>query len=80
MAKAEQNNNIDRTSGSVSDNSDFHLSSALPSRFGTNLHQPEIRDLPSEISVKETAQIGTKLLQVRHHFFTFLRFVSLFNL
>ena len=65
MAKAERNNAKSREN-SASDN--FHLSSALPSRFGSNLHQPEIRDLPSEISVKETAQIGTKLLQVRSIF------------
>ena len=75
MAKAERNNNnysgnnqngdLQNSVYSESDQADFHLSSALPSRFGSNLHQPEIRDLPSEISVKETAQIGTKLLQVR---------------
>ena len=65
MAKAERNNaRNDQNSVSASD--DFHLSSALPSRFGSNLHQPEIKDLPSEISVKETAQVGTKLIQVRH--------------
>ena len=73
MAKAERNNNnqngvLQNSVYSESDQADFHLSSALPSRFGSNLHQPEIRDLPSEISVKETAQIGTKLLQVRQQF------------
>ncbi len=60
MARAEANNVL-----TSSEPEDFHLSSALPSRFGSNVHQPEIRDLPSEISVKETAEIGTKLLKVR---------------
>ena len=58
MARAERNNLGQATE-------DFHLSSTLPSRFGTNVHQPEIRQLPSEISVLETASVGTKLLKVR---------------
>lgn len=57
MAKSERNNAGDNLE-------DFHLSSSLPSRFGSNIHPPEIRDLPSEISVKETAEIGTRLLKV----------------
>ena len=66
MAKADRNNII-----AVSDTEDFHLSSsaALPSRFGANVHQPEIRDLPVEMTVKETAQVGSKLITVRLCFF-----------
>ena len=64
MAKAERNN-----LRVLTEDQDFHLSSsALPNRFGTNVHQPEIRDLPSEISVLETASVGTKLLKVRKTF------------
>merc|ERR1719210_2579388 len=36
----------------------------MPSRFGSNVHPPEIRRLPSEISVLETASVGKKLLKV----------------
>ena len=59
MAMAERNNVA--VTG-ADDN--FHLTSALPTRFGSNVHPPEIRRLPSEITVPETASLATKLLKV----------------
>ena len=57
MAKAEQNNNV------AAEDDNLHFGTS-PTRFGSNVHPPEIRRLPSEISVPETASLGTKLLKV----------------
>ena len=74
IAKAERHNAAGGRGGLI-EAEDFHLSSALPSRFGSNVHQPEIRDLPSEITVKETANVGTKLLKVSKKSKSFLNFL-----
>ena len=58
MAMAERNNAV------MTADDNFHLTSALPTRFGSNVHPPEIRRLPSEITVPETASLATKLLKV----------------
>ena len=61
MAKSEQNNKV-----SDDDTVGLLHGAGMPSRFGSNVHPPEIRRLPSEISVLETASVGKKLLKVRH--------------
>lgn len=41
--------------------------SNMPSRFGTNIHRPDIDNLPSVIRINETIQPGTLLMKVRQN-------------
>ncbi len=61
MAKAERANEAVYPG----DLEDFKTASALPNRFGSNVHHPEIVQLPRDISVNETARPGTLLYKVQ---------------
>lgn len=54
--------NAERTSDDDDDEDDFAM---MPSRYGDNVHAPEIMALPEKLSVAESAAPGTTLIRVR---------------
>lgn len=67
LASAERNNMPSTTQGtngqSKSDGSDDF--SMMPSRYGENVHAPELIDFPSEVRVNETVALGTTIAWIR---------------
>lgn len=61
LSESERNNIIPEFGDGDSE------SSNMPSRFGTNIHRPEIENLPGSIRIDETTQAGTLLVKVGHN-------------
>jgi protocadherin Fat 1/2/3 len=59
LSESERNNAMSEFGDAESE------ASNMPSRFGTNIHRPEIENLPSVIRINETTPPGTLLVKVR---------------
>jgi protocadherin Fat 1/2/3 len=62
LAESEKNNL--QSSAQDNDDDESNDASKMPSRFGSNIHRPELENIPSLIQINETAPPGTLLFKV----------------
>lgn len=66
LAESEKNNLLT----SSQDNDNDEKSEKMPSRFGSNIHRPDLENMPSLVQINETAAPGTLLFKVgQNNFF-----------
>ena len=73
LAESEKNNVLTSSQDSDDDSND---ASKMPSRFGSNIHRPELENVPSLIQINETAPPGTLLFKVGLQFFCLFLFLT----
>jgi protocadherin Fat 1/2/3 len=65
LAESEKNN------FATSRHDDDDDASKMPSRFGSNIHRPELENVPALLHVNESTPPGSMLFKARQNFFNF---------